>query len=283
MKKRNSADEKPADGWWAATGLPVGSLSHECGKVLEEFHRFASADARAAFAGRWLQTLASRLENTWPVMYELLAIIRDRDLYRSEHFLESGQVFASFEDYFVREIGQPFEVWAKLEKAYQFVSRNRPGLFGATLSQVAAEVKADEDQQRGAGGNNNPTGTNQYTRLATEVAAARQGQRSPDDPNGRVVNHNNVIVDQSTPKAPLGNSRQKALRKLRQEAEKDEADPRVQDIYRRVLAEEISPHRGMVEAGFRKVKTPGEWLDHWWERATSGERKAFLVRQGVCQ
>jgi hypothetical protein len=52
--------------------------------------------------------------------------------------------------------------------------------------------------------------------------------------------------------APTGNSRQQALRKLRTEAR---ASPRVAAVYKRVLAGEISPHRGMVECGFRKEPT----------------------------
>jgi hypothetical protein len=55
--------------------------------------------------------------------------------------------------------------------------------------------------------------------------------------------------------APTGTSRERSLRKLRTEAEKS---PKVKKVYERVLAGEISPNRGMVECGFRKVPTPLE-------------------------
>jgi hypothetical protein len=44
---------------------------------------------------------------------------------------------------------------------------------------------------------------------------------------------------------PAGNSAARALRKLREDRP---------DIHMRVLAGELSPHAGMAEAGFRKVK-----------------------------
>jgi hypothetical protein len=48
-----------------------------------------------------------------------------------------------------------------------------------------------------------------------------------------------------------GTTRDQALRKLRTEADKDDADETVRALYRSVLAGQKSPHRAMVEAGFR--------------------------------
>jgi hypothetical protein len=117
----------------------------------------------------------------------------------------------------------------------------------------------DQMTQRGPG---NPTGANQHT-----------GDEQPESQEGGTVDN---INDSSPPPRPTGTSRQQALRKLRTEAEKEGASEQVRTLYQRVLAGEISPHRGMVEAGFRKVPTPLDVLLRAWKRASGEERIAFL-------
>jgi len=73
--------------------------------------------------------------------------------------------------------------------------------------------------------------------------------------------------------APTGTSRQRALRKLRQEAERS---PEVAAVYARVLAGELSPHRGMVECGFRQVPTPLEAAQRAWAKLSDEEKSQFL-------
>ena len=70
------------------------------------------------------------------------------------------------------------------------------------------------------GGNHNPTGKNQHK---------------------KEVKLNNVKLDQSPP--PYGNSRQAALRRLRQSRP---------DLHAQVLSGEISAHSAMIQAGFRR-------------------------------
>jgi hypothetical protein len=63
---------------------------------------------------------------------------------------------------------------------------------------------------------------------------------------------NNVIDcfdSQETIKAPQGNSKRKALRKLRTESKKN---PKVEALYQQVLADKISCHAAMLQAGFRR-------------------------------
>jgi hypothetical protein len=71
---------------------------------------------------------------------------------------------------------------------------------------------------------------------------------------------------------PDGTSAARALRKLRQDRP---------DIHARVLSGELSPHAGMVEAGFRKKaksrkQTGFDRLRKAWEKANVEERRAFL-------
>src|SRR5512139_91447 len=65
----------------------------------------------------------------------------------------------------------------------------------------------------------------------------------------------------------VGNSRAAALRRLRKDRP---------DLHARVVADELSPHAAMIEAGFRKRTTPLDSLRHWWAKATATEREQFL-------
>jgi hypothetical protein len=161
-------------------------------------------------------------------------------LFTPVRFLHGNQKFPTFEAFFEEILGKPFATWAELEATYQFASRIMPKLLAgdyATANRTMKEAKKDAAEQRGPG---NLLGTNQYT---AEARVDADGQRAP---GGTVDNINNSST------RPDGTSRRRALRKLRQEAEKPDATPRVKEVYARVLNEEITPHRGMIEAGFRE-------------------------------
>ncbi len=83
---------------------------------------------------------------------------------------------------------------------------------------VSALAAIDKATKKGRG---NPTGNNQYT------------------VDGNVDNVHVSPIDER----PSGNTRQRAMRRLRKDRP---------DLHERVLADEISPHAAMVEAGFRK-------------------------------
>lgn len=76
------------------------------------------------------------------------------------------------------------------------------------------------------------------------------------DARGNVVKTHDNIMNNSKP-IQQGTSAEYAYNKLRDEAYHDDGsvkDKRVAAIHKQVLAGEISPHRGMVQAGFRKRK-----------------------------
>jgi len=66
---------------------------------------------------------------------------------------------------------------------------------------------------------------------------------------------------------PTGNSRQKALRRLRKDRP---------DLLKRVEGGELSPHGAMLVAGFRKPPTPLMLLRRAWEKASEDERLIFF-------
>lgn len=108
----------------------------------------------------------------------------------------------------------------------------------------------DAATQRGRGGNN-PDGANQYTRdIAVEFD------------NVQVNLPGGCTAQATAVKAPTGNSREASLRRLRKDRP---------DILEKVLAGELSPHAAMIEAGFRRTKSPEEQVRHWFAKCTDKE------------
>jgi len=94
-------------------------------------------------------------------------------------------------------------------------------------------------------------GYNRAIEIGKADAEDRANQRPAHVHIKRDVDNNNDDVNVR----PAGNSRAAALRRLRKDRP---------DIHARVLAGELSPHAGMVEAGFRKraVRRKFTALDH---------------------
>ena len=116
----------------------------------------------------------------------------------------------------------------------------------------------DDATQRGKGGANNPFGC-----------------------KGNGINDNNIIIDsvpKETIKAPQGTSKRKALRKLRTESKKS---PKVEALYQKVLADKISCHAAMIQAGFRKpsktyIGTPIERAKKALKDCSKQEQQEFI-------
>jgi hypothetical protein len=150
------------------------------------------------------------------------------------------------------QTGQRYE----FETFAEFVTTGPLRGLGSTIETLeklcAGDAEAmgalEKAMQRKSG---NPTGRNQHSKE----------QRGTFD-----------IVQGSSP-APTGNSAARSLRKLRTEAEKS---AEVKAVYARVLAGELSPHRGMVECGFRKVPTAADIIRREWKRLSPKERRALL-------
>jgi hypothetical protein len=86
----------------------------------------------------------------------------------------------------------------------------------------------------------------------------RETQSPPHVHRGGDVDNVNV--------RPMGNSRDAALRRLGKDRP---------DLHKRVLAQELSAHAAMVEAGFRKAPTPLDLLKRPWDRASKKEQSQF--------
>lgn len=48
------------------------------------------------------------------------------------------------------------------------------------------------------------------------------------------------------------------------------------DLFEKVVSGELSANAAAIQAGFRKVKTPVEQLNYWWNKCSDKERQEFL-------
>jgi len=123
------------------------------------------------------------------------------------------------------------------------------------------------------------SGDRETLKMFKQALREQQAQKvnAEDRANQRPVGRPKEIIDNKKDDvkdlAPTGNSESYAHRKLRKDRP---------DIHARVLAGELSPHAGMIEAGFRKKRerkklTPLDHLNKWWDRATPDQQAAFLA------
>jgi hypothetical protein len=194
-------DKGIAHGRGKATGHLVGILDPEVSAVVDDFHRFTRPESRAAFAGTWLKIVAWRMDRTWPVIYELLSLVKEQEIYKDKETLRIGLCFETFQEFFENVIGKPFSTWAELEETYHFVKDNQPETFehtcrgqsGAlpydaareTVKERAKDLAADPEvkplaehgnqegennsRNRDANGKSVPTGSNSATYLVRRL------------------------------------------------------------------------------------------------------------------
>src|ERR1700761_6586325 len=101
-----------ATGFAAASQTFAGVSHPEWDKVIEQYQRLNSSEARGVFADHMLRHLSLRLNHTWPVLYNLLKIVDEQKVYETPDYLVDKQPFASFEAYFEKVVGRPFDSWA---------------------------------------------------------------------------------------------------------------------------------------------------------------------------
>ncbi|MGB3511249.1 MAG: hypothetical protein WBA93_18840 [Microcoleaceae cyanobacterium] len=117
-----------------SAGNAVHGLTHT--EVLTDFYKLKSNDARAAFARTWLAKSSEALNETWSVIYELLKLVEEEELYKKESSLNNSKIYDNFQEYFEDTLKRPFEEWARLEADYNYVSKYCPELFISDYSKV---------------------------------------------------------------------------------------------------------------------------------------------------
>lgn len=117
-----------------AAGKAVHGLTHT--EVLADFHKLTSDDARAAFARTWLAKSSEALNETWSVLYELLKIVEEKELYKKESSLNNSKIYDSFQEFFEDTLKRPFQEWARLEDDYNYIVKYCPELFMSSHLQI---------------------------------------------------------------------------------------------------------------------------------------------------
>lgn len=117
----------------AASIYPGWEPSANVTYVFNRFHALNTDEARAAFADKWIGLCAQSLDTAWVVCYQLLSVIKGKEMYKLPHWMEGNKTYDSFKDYFEHRFKQPFDKWLKLEIAHQFVVETCPDILEALL------------------------------------------------------------------------------------------------------------------------------------------------------
>jgi hypothetical protein len=227
-----------------AWGSNSGLLARPVEQALTDFRSMRSDEARAAFADKWISLIAARLEETWPALYELLRIVKERELYKLEASLEGQATYSDFASYFEGRTGKPFVVWCELEATYTFVAAYRPELL-QQLYDVATKARNEAIQPLHAG------------------PGAPEGNQ-----NASKNNCANGTVERNEPKRGSNASCYLIARLKRDHPEIAEALSR---------GEYPSVRAAAKAAGFVRDPTPLETLIRVWDKIPSVDRITFLI------
>ena len=177
----------------SGAGLGHASASLKLIETIRAFRNLNTREARVGFAERWLAVAAGHFEETWPIVYEMLDLVKTEGLYQGK--------FENFQAYFEKRVKKPFAIWAELEQTYHFVRDCAPELIEKAwpearqaLAERNREADAkDQANQRPAGrpknvGNENDVTNNFTGRPANTVAyALRRLRKDRPDIHARVL------------------------------------------------------------------------------------------------
>lgn len=139
MTKRKTLDSA-ARGYMKACDQTSGLLNSDIDEVIFDFHRLNTLEARKAFAHKWIQVVSKRMDSTWPVLYELLRIVKNNKLFEVEKGTGRKRKYNSFQEYFEDQVKAPFSTWFELEETYQIVIDAAPDLFAQTYEVVRSKI-----------------------------------------------------------------------------------------------------------------------------------------------
>ena len=207
-------------------------------EALAEFKKLNTREARAAFADYWIGVWAEDFEYAWPMLYELLQIVDEEELYRDPRRVGPGAPggqaahgskasYETFADYFADRVRHPFERWAELEQAHRYAQTYAPGLLEGALSAALTAAEQAEKAQRVADAKRE-----EAIALADEVPISPRGG---DRRSLNFQNSNTVL-----------NARDQGESYLRRRLKDDHPD-----LYEQVKGGTLSASAAAIEAGIR--------------------------------
>jgi hypothetical protein len=243
------------DGRAAAEGTAFGIKSPKWYDELGQFRELDTDDARSAFAGRFLELLGPRLDETWRFLYEILKLVEDRKLYRKLYNFrprprgQAGEYphecYESFQQFWDAKVKLPFARWKELEDTHHYCERFAPWLFERPFDE-AKRTAAQEIKRRAA---ENTTG---------DVL-----------PEGRPAAERTKLV-RSLGERATSNGVSKA-----QQQKLDALARRAPALLEQVKAGELSTHRACIQAGIVKVPSPLDKAKKAFTMLNKAQRQQF--------
>lgn len=233
----------------------AGVVHPEFDNVMFEYHQLNTDEAKGAFADKLVRNLSIRLSETWPVLYRLLGIIRDRKVYEDARLVADGKTYTGFKEYFEEVMGYPFDRWAEMEQTYHFVATFKPELLLASYDvarRAAQELAADPEVKP------QPT----LGEAMREVSASQP--RNEDGTFGKREEPSGSIT--TARKQERG--AEYLVRRLKRDA------PEIAQA----LADGKYPsaRAAAIAAGIIVLPTPLDLLRKAWKKASSAEKATFL-------
>lgn len=246
---RKTRSDSNVEGRWKAIRR---NWFDELNDAVKEFRKLDSPEARAAFADSWIGIWARDFDSAWPMVYELLRLVEQEELYRDPRRVGPGapgghhgeRTYSSFAEYFTDRVRQPFQRWAELEGTYQYAKTYAPELFEVAFPEAATAV----------------TKAQQLAQLVVSPASPASLKLAARGEIGRGRNRGSDATS-------IGRGVEYLVARLKRDHP---------DIVERLAAGEFKSARAAAKAAGIKVEaTPLQLLRRTWKRASPAERAAF--------
>lgn len=191
----------------AASTYPGWEFSANVSYVFDRFQILNTDDGRAAFADKWIGLCAQSLSTALVVCYQLLSIIKEKEMYKISLWMEGNKSYDSFKDYFEGRFKQPFDNWLKLELTHKFIIENSPEFLEA-LSNIANSCDQGQNSIAKEQFQSQPEVSELETELLSESTKELQSAYEVEIDNSRSLdpqNASNELVG-STKIKPLSGS-----------------------------------------------------------------------------
>lgn len=262
------------DGRGRASIMSPGVIHSDVDRVRLEYARLNTDEAKGAFADKLIRSMASRLNDTWPILYHLLAIIRDRKVFEMPELVEGGRACPDFKTYFEEVVGRPFDTWGEMEQVHHFVSEFKPELLRGSYEEAqkgAREIKTLLDALNNKAPLGNHGGIREAIQAVREMLEEPDQASEPDAGQGSKSGNQNLAQTEHR-----GTTSAYRIRKLRRDHPTVAARLDAGEFKSVAAAERAA--RGLEPNPPRRMPTPYENLLRAWALASAEEKDRFMTR-----
>lgn len=127
----------------AASALSRTVLSPDVQRVLDDYQRLNTPEARGRYADHFLSRTAHVMDEIWPAFYELLKQVEEGELYKQPGYVGGDRTFASFKEYFEYRAGRSYDTFAEMERVYRYAQTYKPELLEAAFPDAIGRMQAE--------------------------------------------------------------------------------------------------------------------------------------------